>query len=94
MGPHPRLAGNASPPRPASKPHKPQGFELGIRTMRVGGKRRIIVPPKLGPPIGPSTFFSAKQCEASPGGGGSVAGATPRGGGERGWGDAPPRARR
>ncbi|GBF95621.1 hypothetical protein Rsub_08603 [Raphidocelis subcapitata] len=39
------------------------GFEEGIRTMRVGGKRRIIVPPKLGPPIGPSTFFSAKQCE-------------------------------
>ncbi|KAI8463139.1 MAG: FKBP-type peptidyl-prolyl cis-trans isomerase [Monoraphidium minutum] len=39
------------------------GFELGIRSMKVGGKRRIIVPPKLGPPVGPSTFFSAKQCE-------------------------------
>lgn len=39
------------------------GFELGIRDMKVGSKRRIIVPPKLGPPVGPSTFFSAKQCE-------------------------------
>lgn len=39
------------------------GFELGIKTMKVGGKRRIVVPPELGPPVGPSTFFSAKQCE-------------------------------
>ncbi|MEW5300686.1 MAG: hypothetical protein WDW36_003598 [Sanguina aurantia] len=41
------------------------GFEEGIRSMKAGGKRRIIVPPELGPPTGPATFFSAKQCEAS-----------------------------
>ena len=34
---------------------------MGIRTMKPGGKRRIIVPPELGPPVGPSTFFSSKQ---------------------------------
>ena len=39
------------------------GFEEGMSTMRVGGRRRLIVPPELGPPVGPSTFFSAKQCE-------------------------------
>ncbi|CAK0783627.1 hypothetical protein CVIRNUC_006826 [Coccomyxa viridis] len=39
------------------------GFELGIKGMQVGGKRRIVVSPELGPPVGPSTFFSAKQCE-------------------------------
>jgi FKBP-type peptidyl-prolyl cis-trans isomerase len=39
------------------------GFEMGLKTMKPGGKRRIVVPPELGPPVGPSTFFSAKQYE-------------------------------
>eukprot|EP00210_Caulerpa_lentillifera_P005155 g4927.t1 len=39
------------------------GFELALKGMKVGGKRRVIIPPNLGPPVGPSTFFSAKQCE-------------------------------
>ena len=39
------------------------GFDLALRTMKVGTQRRFIVPPALGPPVGPSTFFSAKQCE-------------------------------
>lgn len=41
------------------------GFELALKSMKPGGKRRIIIPPALGPPVGPSTFFSAKQCEVS-----------------------------
>ena len=39
------------------------GFEAGIKTMHKGGRRRLVVPPELGPPTGPATFFSAKQCE-------------------------------
>jgi len=41
------------------------GFEAGLMGMRVGGKRRIIVPPELGPPVGPATFFSARQFECA-----------------------------
>ncbi|KAK1274390.1 hypothetical protein QJS04_geneDACA012496 [Acorus gramineus] len=39
------------------------GFEEGLRDMRPGGKRRMIIPPELGPPVGPSTFFSSRQFE-------------------------------
>ncbi len=42
------------------------GFDIALRTMKVGTLRRFIVPPALGPPVGPSTFFSAKQCEVGP----------------------------
>jgi FKBP-type peptidyl-prolyl cis-trans isomerase len=27
------------------------GFEAGVKSMRVGGRRRVIVPPELGPPV-------------------------------------------
>lgn len=39
------------------------GFEAALKGMRVGGRRRAVVPPDLGPPTGPATFFSAKQFE-------------------------------
>lgn len=39
------------------------GFELAVRDMVPGSRRRVIVPPALGPPVGPATFFSAKQYE-------------------------------
>ncbi len=34
----------------------PPGFEEGIRTMHLGGTRRIIIPPELGPPVSPLTI--------------------------------------
>ena len=39
------------------------GFELALKDMRPGSRRRVIIPPALGPPVGPATFFSAKQYE-------------------------------
>ena len=51
------------PLRAACWPPPYTGFELGIKSMKPGGKRRIVVPPELGPPVGPATFFSAKQYE-------------------------------
>ncbi|KAK1559223.1 hypothetical protein Q3G72_012056 [Acer saccharum] len=39
------------------------GFEEGIGDVRPGAKRRIIIPPEIGPLVGPSTFFSSKQFE-------------------------------
>ncbi|GAB5362879.1 hypothetical protein AAMO2058_000836300 [Amorphochlora amoebiformis] len=37
------------------------GVELALKQMSIGDRWRIIVSPNLGPPTGPSTFFSAKQ---------------------------------
>ena len=39
------------------------GFEEALKGMRAGGSRRVVVPPELGPPVGPATFFSSKQWE-------------------------------
>ena len=39
------------------------GFELAVKDMVPGSRRRVIIPPALGPPVGPATFFSAKQYE-------------------------------
>jgi len=39
------------------------GFDLALQGMKPGGRRRVIVIPALGPPVGPQTFFSAKQYE-------------------------------
>ena len=54
---------NESPPTPVLPQLLLISFEEGIKGMHIGGQRRIIVPPELGPPVGPSTFFSAKQYE-------------------------------
>lgn len=56
----PAVLGGLNAPRCCAPP---AGFELGIKSMKPGGKRRIVVPPELGPPVGPATFFSAKQYE-------------------------------
>lgn len=39
------------------------GLSMAMKEMKPGEKRRIVVPPELGPPTGPGTFFSAKQWE-------------------------------
>ncbi|KAL4567213.1 hypothetical protein LXL04_022789 [Taraxacum kok-saghyz] len=57
-----RMGTNALVPGGYSLKSQPR-FEEGIKDMKPGGKRRIIIPPELGPPVGPSTFFSAKQFE-------------------------------
>ena len=34
------------------------GFEEGIKDMKAGGKRRIIIPPELGPPVSVASLVS------------------------------------
>jgi hypothetical protein len=42
------------------------GCALSLSVCKIFESSRVlVVPPALGPPVGPSTFFSAKQCEVS-----------------------------
>lgn len=48
---HRRACSSCLPSNMPVLPPLPTGFELGIKTMKPGGKRRIVVPPELGPPV-------------------------------------------